>query len=158
MAATAQGTIHIQWRRSGIGFTRRQKEMVRSLGLRRLNEVVERPDTPQIRGLVAAIPHLVEIVSAPAVPAWMAVKEYELLPPDPAEARPVRRRAPKPAAPEAPPEQPKAAEEKPVKAAPAAKASKPRKAPAQKEKPAKAAGGKKAKTASKPKATKKSKK
>lgn len=74
----ASNTIHVQWIRSGIGFTRRQKTMVRSLGLRRLNQVVELPDTPSIRGLVASIPHLVHIVSAKSQPAWVSVPEYTI--------------------------------------------------------------------------------
>jgi large subunit ribosomal protein L30 len=169
VAATDQGTIHIQWLRSGIGFPSRQKEMVRSLGLRRLNEVVERPDTPQIRGLVAAIPHLVRIVAPRAAPAWASVAEYDILPPEvaPAEARRTRSRpekeqaAPEAAAAEkaAPAEKAKAAEEeKKAAVAPAAKGAKTRKAAAHKEKPAKAPEGKKAKAASKAKAPKKSKK
>ncbi|MBZ5543569.1 MAG: 50S ribosomal protein L30 [Acidobacteriia bacterium] len=81
MTEKAQRTILIKWVRSGIGFTRRQKGMVRSLGLRRLNQIVERVDSPQVRGLVARIPHLVEIVdSAPRPPAWSRVAEYTLLP------------------------------------------------------------------------------
>jgi len=68
--------------RSGIGFSYRQKEMVRSLGLRRLNQVVERADSPQIRGLVARIPHLVEVVAEPPkVTAWGLMPEYTLRPP-----------------------------------------------------------------------------
>ena len=47
--------------RSGIGLSRRQKEIVRSLGLKRLNQIVERPDTPQIRGMVAKVSHLVSL-------------------------------------------------------------------------------------------------
>jgi large subunit ribosomal protein L30 len=37
---------------------------VKGLGFTRLNQVVERPDTPQIRGMVKKVPHLVEIVEA----------------------------------------------------------------------------------------------
>ena len=40
----------------------KHKVIVRSLGLTKLNQVVERPDTPAIRGMVAKIPHLVRIV------------------------------------------------------------------------------------------------
>jgi len=36
--------------------------VLRSLGLRRIRQVVERQDTPAVRGMVAKIPHLVEIV------------------------------------------------------------------------------------------------
>jgi large subunit ribosomal protein L30 len=35
---------------------------VRSLGLRKLNQVVERPDTPSMRGAVAKVPHLLRII------------------------------------------------------------------------------------------------
>jgi len=85
----AQSTVLVKWVRSGIGFPRRQKVMVRSLGLRRLNQVVECPDTPQVRGLVAAVPHLVAIVSAPAAPAWAGVPEYRIKPVAIAPAKPV---------------------------------------------------------------------
>ncbi len=89
MTNKTQQTVYIKWVRSGIGFTRRQKEMVRSLGLRRLNEIVERVDTPQIRGLVARIPHLVEIVRQPRVsPAWTAAPEYTILPNETVPAEP----------------------------------------------------------------------
>ncbi|MGH8459335.1 MAG: 50S ribosomal protein L30 [Nevskiales bacterium] len=52
----------MKWVRSWICCTEKQRETVRGLGLRRLNQVVERQDTPAVRGLVKAIPHLVEIV------------------------------------------------------------------------------------------------
>jgi large subunit ribosomal protein L30 len=54
--------LKIQQVRSGIGFPRRQREVLRSLGLRRIRHVVERQDTPAIRGMVAKIEHLVQIV------------------------------------------------------------------------------------------------
>lgn len=57
-------TIQIRWIRSGIGFSWRQKQIIRGLGFRKLNQVITRPDTPAIRGMVAAIPHLVAIVDA----------------------------------------------------------------------------------------------
>jgi large subunit ribosomal protein L30 len=55
-------TLRIRYVRSAIGFNKKQKATVRGLGLTRLNQVVVRPDTPQIRGMVLAIPHLVAIV------------------------------------------------------------------------------------------------
>ncbi len=58
----ASGKLKIKWVRSWIACTERQRACVRGLGLRRLNQVVERIDTPAVRGLVAAVPHLVEIV------------------------------------------------------------------------------------------------
>lgn len=74
------GTIYIKWVRSGIGFSRRQKELVKSIGLRRLNQVVERPDTVHMRGLVASVPHLVEVVDLPASSAWTDIPEYTIIP------------------------------------------------------------------------------
>jgi large subunit ribosomal protein L30 len=76
----AHREIRIKWVRSGIGFSYRAKEVIRSLGLRRLNHVVERPDTPQVRGLLAKVPHLVEVVSEVSRPAWLSVPEYTILP------------------------------------------------------------------------------
>ncbi len=54
--------IKIRYYRSAIGRSYRQKRVVQGLGLRKLNQVVERPDDAAIRGMVAKIPHLVEIV------------------------------------------------------------------------------------------------
>ena len=78
MTDTTPKTIHVKWVRSGIGFSHLQKTMIRSLGFGRLNEVVERPDTPQTRGLVARLAHLVEIVEQPRPPAWASVPEYTI--------------------------------------------------------------------------------
>jgi len=59
-AATAM--IRIQYFRSSIATPGTQKEIVRSLGLRKLNQIVERPDTPSMRGAVAKVPHLLRII------------------------------------------------------------------------------------------------
>jgi len=75
-------TIRIKWVRSGIGFTYHQKTIVRSLGLRKLNQIVVRPDTPQIRGIVAAVPHLLAIVPETPAPAWASLPEYTVYPPE----------------------------------------------------------------------------
>lgn len=58
------GTLRIKYVRSAIGRSERQKKIVRSLGLRRLNQVVERENTPAVRGVVAKIPHLIQIVGS----------------------------------------------------------------------------------------------
>ncbi len=60
--AEATGTIRIKLVHSGIGFSRAQKRVVKGLGFRRLQQVVERPDTPAIRGMVQKIRHLVEVL------------------------------------------------------------------------------------------------
>ena len=54
--------IRIQYYRSHIAFPKTQKQIVRSIGLTKLNQVVERPDTPAMRGFVAKVPHLLRIV------------------------------------------------------------------------------------------------
>ena len=47
--------------RSGIGFDKKQKTALRSLGLRRLRHTVEVPDTPSVRGLILRVRHLVTV-------------------------------------------------------------------------------------------------
>lgn len=59
-------TIKIRQVRSVAGRPRNQRETLRGLGLRRIRHEVERLDTPAIRGMVAKIPHLVEIVEEPS--------------------------------------------------------------------------------------------
>jgi large subunit ribosomal protein L30 len=56
------GTVRIRMIGSVIGCPDKQRETVRGLGLRRLHQVVERQDTPAVRGMVRKVPHLVEIV------------------------------------------------------------------------------------------------
>lgn len=56
------GKIRIQWYRSTIGANRSQKVLVRSLGFSKLNQIVERPDTDSMRGMVEKAPHLLRIV------------------------------------------------------------------------------------------------
>jgi large subunit ribosomal protein L30 len=56
------GTIRIQYYRSFIAAPKTQKQIVKSLGLTKLNQVVERPDTPAARGAVAKVPHLIRII------------------------------------------------------------------------------------------------
>lgn len=54
--------IRIQQVRSGVGRPTRQREVLRSLGLRRIRHVVERQDTPAVRGMVDKISHLVRVL------------------------------------------------------------------------------------------------
>jgi large subunit ribosomal protein L30 len=56
------GTVKVRLIGSTIGCTEKQRASVRGLGLRRLRQVVERQDTPALRGLLRVVPHLVEIV------------------------------------------------------------------------------------------------
>ena len=56
------GNITIQYYRSSIGFPKNQKEIVKALGITKMNQKVTRPDTPSMRGIVAKVPHLLRIV------------------------------------------------------------------------------------------------
>ena len=54
--------LKIQYYRSAIATPKKHKLVVKSLGFKRLNQIVERVDTPAVRGMVARIPHLVRIL------------------------------------------------------------------------------------------------
>ena len=62
--STEQGTLRIKYVRSAIGAPEKHKLVVKSLGLKRLHQVVTRVDTPAVRGMVAKIPHLVRILES----------------------------------------------------------------------------------------------
>jgi large subunit ribosomal protein L30 len=47
--------------RSAIGTKPKQRETLRSLGLKRIHDTVVQEDRPEIRGMVAAVPHLVTV-------------------------------------------------------------------------------------------------
>ena len=51
--------------RSRNGSDQRQRDTLRSLGLRRIGQSVEHEDTPQIRGMIAKVAHLVEVSENP---------------------------------------------------------------------------------------------
>ncbi|MGM0478627.1 MAG: 50S ribosomal protein L30 [Bacteroidota bacterium] len=55
-------TIKIKQVRSAINRPKRQKDTVKALGLRKMNHIVEKEDTPQIRGMIAKVQHMVELV------------------------------------------------------------------------------------------------
>ena len=59
---SGSGKIQLKWVRSAICAPEKQKLVIRGLGFSRLNQVIERPDTAAIRGMVAKVPHLIEIV------------------------------------------------------------------------------------------------
>ena len=60
---SSSGRIKIQYFRSMICTPVKHKLVVKGLGFTRLNQVVEREDTPSTRGMIKKIPHLVRIVS-----------------------------------------------------------------------------------------------
>lgn len=54
--------IKIQYYHSAIGYNKKQMLSVKNIGLTKLNQIVERVDSPQMRGVVAKFPHLLRIV------------------------------------------------------------------------------------------------
>jgi large subunit ribosomal protein L30 len=55
------GTLKIKWVRSFIGCPRDMRQTIRGLGFRRMQQVVERPDNAEVRGMIAKVHHLVEV-------------------------------------------------------------------------------------------------
>ena len=55
------GRLRITQTKSGIGYRRNQRQTLRSLGLKRMHDVVVKEDRPEIRGMVATVPHLVTV-------------------------------------------------------------------------------------------------
>jgi large subunit ribosomal protein L30 len=57
-----EGMIRIKLVRSPICTPMKHKRIVKGLGLRKLNQIVERPDSPVFRGMVKKVPHLLVVV------------------------------------------------------------------------------------------------
>lgn len=62
MAKTVAKQIKIRLKGSLIGASEAQKKVVKALGLRKLNQVVEHYETPTVMGMINKVPHLVEVV------------------------------------------------------------------------------------------------
>jgi large subunit ribosomal protein L30 len=58
----ADGQLKIQYYRSSIGYAKKQKEIIRSLGITKLNQTITRPDSAATRGIVKKVPHLLRFV------------------------------------------------------------------------------------------------
>lgn len=58
---SSEGKLRVAWVKSSIGYSRRQKGTIRALGLRRLGDVVEHNDTPEVRGMLNKVSHLVQV-------------------------------------------------------------------------------------------------
>jgi large subunit ribosomal protein L30 len=56
-----QGKLRITWVKSAIGYKKNQKATIAALGLRKSRQVVEHDDTPQIRGMIFTVRHLVTV-------------------------------------------------------------------------------------------------
>ena len=55
-------TIKIKQIKSKIGYPVDQKRTLEALGLRKISQVVEKEDTPAIRGMIRKVEHLIEII------------------------------------------------------------------------------------------------
>ena len=53
--------LRITWKKSAIGYPQNQKDTIRALGLRRLNQTVVHSDGPAVRGMVQTVRHLVTV-------------------------------------------------------------------------------------------------
>ncbi|HEV8055064.1 MAG TPA: 50S ribosomal protein L30 [Nocardioidaceae bacterium] len=53
--------LKVRQTRSGIGRKQNQRDTLRSLGLKRIGDVVVKEDRPEIRGMVATVTHLVAV-------------------------------------------------------------------------------------------------
>ncbi len=62
MARKKRATIHVQQVKSGIGYSRRQSEVLKGMGLRRMHQIVELPDNEASWGMVRKVPHLVRVL------------------------------------------------------------------------------------------------
>jgi large subunit ribosomal protein L30 len=58
----ASGVLKVKWTTSFISCTDDMRQTIRGLGFRRMHQVVEREDTPAIRGMIHKVRHLVEVV------------------------------------------------------------------------------------------------
>jgi len=57
----ADKKLHVTLVKSPITYSKRQKNTVRALGLRRMNQTVQHNDTPVIRGMINKVRHLVAV-------------------------------------------------------------------------------------------------
>jgi large subunit ribosomal protein L30 len=87
--------LRIRQVRSSIGQNRKQREVLRTLGLRRIGHVVERPDNAAVRGAVLLVNHLVVVEGAAAANAAPAKPAEADESPAKAEASPVKKTAKK---------------------------------------------------------------
>jgi large subunit ribosomal protein L30 len=53
--------LEVTYRKSAIGYKQDQKDTIRALGFRHLNQTVTHDDTPAIRGMIHKVTHLVEV-------------------------------------------------------------------------------------------------
>jgi large subunit ribosomal protein L30 len=55
------GKLKVTQIKSGVGRIKKQRQIIRALGIKRLHQSVEHPDTPQLRGMIEKVSHLVKV-------------------------------------------------------------------------------------------------
>lgn len=55
------GKLKITWKKSAIGYAQDQKDTIKALGFKKLYSHVVHDDTPQVRGMIRKVAHLVEV-------------------------------------------------------------------------------------------------
>jgi large subunit ribosomal protein L30 len=55
------GRLKVRQVKSGIGRKKNQRETLRTLGLKRIGDIVVKEDRPEIRGMLATVPHLIDV-------------------------------------------------------------------------------------------------
>jgi large subunit ribosomal protein L30 len=66
-AQPERNLVEVTLTKSAIGYSQRQKDTVRALGLRRIGDVAVHADTPPIRGMIQAVNHLVSATEVPDI-------------------------------------------------------------------------------------------
>jgi large subunit ribosomal protein L30 len=54
-------TVTITYKKSAIGYNEKQKRTIKALGFSKLGQTVERNDTPEVRGMIESVKHLVVV-------------------------------------------------------------------------------------------------
>ena len=54
-------TLQVTYKKSAIGYNKRQKATIKALGLRKLHQTVEHDDSPEIRGMINRVSHLLAV-------------------------------------------------------------------------------------------------
>jgi large subunit ribosomal protein L30 len=85
--------VRVSYRKSAIGYAHDQKATVAALGLRRIRQTVEHPDTPALRGMVHKVRHLVSVDGVPADSVEVAARLAAGGPLGAGDAAPLRRQS-----------------------------------------------------------------
>lgn len=60
-ASNPNKTLRVTWVRSSIGYPKDQKATIKAIGFNRLNQTLELPDSPQLRGQIFKVKHMLKV-------------------------------------------------------------------------------------------------